>query len=463
MKGLKKLGREDRVLLGSIFTLAWPAMLEQALQTVVQYADSAMVGQLGAQSTAAVGITTPVNWLVNAPMFAMGVGFLACISRALGAKDEKTARTAAGQTIFAVLILGIGIGLLTVGLSPFIPGWLNAAPEIQATASRYFAIVCLPMIFRAASVLFSSALRAAGNTRTPMLVNAAMNAINLVLNFFLIFDSCTLTLFGRELLIPRAGLGVEGAAIASAISYVFSGLMMLRALWRSPLLTPKGMRLRWNKEVMGQCARIGVPVVFTRIGVCLGHVVFLSQVSSLGTTALAAHSLALTTEEAVYLPGFGMQAAASTLAGNAVGERNERKLMRVSMLILVSAALLMALTGGILFLFPSLMLSIFTPDQQVIAMGATVLRIIAVTEPIYACGIIWEGVFNGVGDTKAPFVISMFTTWCVRILLTAICVHVLHLGLTAVWCCMALDNVTRALLLGLRFFRGSWKKGLFER
>ena len=255
MKGLKKLGCDDRVLLGSIFTLAWPAMLEQALQTVVQYADSAMVGQLGAQSTAAVGITTPVSWLVNAPMFAMGVGFLACISRALGAKDEKTARTAAGQTIFAVLILGIGIGLLTVGLSPFIPGWLNAAPEIQATASRYFAIVCLPMIFRAASALFSSALRAAGNTRTPMLVNAAMNAINLVLNFFLIFDSCTLTLFGRELLIPRAGLGVEGAAIASAISYVFSGLMMFRALWRSPLSTPKGMRLRLEQGGHGtMCA-----------------------------------------------------------------------------------------------------------------------------------------------------------------------------------------------------------------
>ena len=84
MKGLKKLGREDRVLLGSIFTLAWPAMLEQALQTVVQYADSAMVGQLGAQSTAAVGITTPVSWLVNAPMFAMGIGFLACISPCAG-------------------------------------------------------------------------------------------------------------------------------------------------------------------------------------------------------------------------------------------------------------------------------------------------------------------------------------------------------------------------------------------
>ena len=456
----KRLSSENRTLLGAIFTLAWPAMLEQALQTVVQYADSAMVGQLGAQATATVGLTTPVNWLVNAPMFAMGIGFLACISRALGAKDEKTARIAAGQSIFAMLILGVAIGLLTVGLSPYVPLWLNAAPEIQDSASRYFAIVCLPMVFRSASILFSSTLRAAGDTRTPMLVSTGMNLINVVLNFFLIFDDTSVTLLGQTFWLPRAGLGVDGAAIATAISYVFGGLMMFRALWRNPQLTPKGMPLRWDRQVMGQCARIGVPVVFNRIGVCLGHVVFLSQVSSLGTAALAAHSLALTTEEAVYLPGYGMQAAASTLAGNAVGERNEHKLMRVSMLILISAVGLMTLTGGVLFCFPSAMLSVFTPDQQVIAMGASVLRIIAVTEPIYAAGIIWEGVFNGVGDTRAPFIICMFTTWCVRILLTAICVHVLHLGLTAVWCCMALDNVTRAALLGIRFFRGKWKKKL---
>lgn len=102
--------------------------------------------------------------------------------------------------------------------------------------------------------------------------------------------------------------------------------------------------------------------------------------------------------------------------------------MGVSRLILLVAVLLMTCTGALLFLFPGVMLSLFTPDQAVIAQGAVVLRIIAVTEPIYAAGIIWEGVFNGVGDTRAPFVISMGTTWGVRILLTALCVHVFHLG-----------------------------------
>ena len=173
-------------------------MLEQLLQTVVQYADSAMVGQLGAQATAAVGLTTPVNWLVNSPMFAMGVGFLACISRALGARDDRTARAAAGQSIFAVLILGTVMGIITVGLSPLIPGWLNAAPEIRDTAGQYFAIVSLPMLFRASSIIFASALRASGNTRTPMLVSLAMNAINVVLNFLLIFPGREISLLGAS-------------------------------------------------------------------------------------------------------------------------------------------------------------------------------------------------------------------------------------------------------------------------
>lgn len=460
MQRLKAYLRSNRALLGAIFTLAWPAMLEQLLQTVVQYADSAMVGQLGAQATAAVGLTTPVNWLVNSPMFAMGIGFLACISRALGARDSRTARVAAGQSIFAVLILGTVMGLITVGLSPLIPGWLNAAPEIRESAGQYFAIVSLPMLFRASSIIFASALRASGDTRTPMLVSLAMNAINVALNFLLIFPGREISLLGMRFFMPGAGLEVTGAAIATAVSYVASGLMMFRALWRSPALSPKGQPLRWDRAVMGQCARVGVPVVFTRIGVSLGHVVFLSQVSVLGTVSLAAHSLALTTEEAVYLPGYGMQAAASTLAGNAVGEGSEKKLMGVSRLILLIAVLLMTCTGALLFLFPGVMLSLFTPDQAVIAQGVVVLRIIAVTEPIYAAGIIWEGVFNGVGDTRAPFVISMSTTWGVRILLTTLCVHVFHLGLPAVWICMALDNITRAALLGARFLGKRWKRAL---
>lgn len=447
-------------LLKRIFILAWPAMLEQTLQTVVQYADSAMVGQMGAAASAAVGLSSPVNWLVNAPMFAMGVGFLACISRSLGAKDEETARTAAMQSIFAAVVMGLGLMILTLAVSPFLPGWLHADAEIYDTAAHYFFIVSLPMLFRSATIIFSSCLRAAGDTRTPMRVSLLMNLTNICFNALLIFPTGTVRL--GNLVLPGAGLGVEGAAIATALSYLVSGTLMFLALMRSPALSLKGRKLKLNKPVMGQCVRIGMPAVFTRISVCLGHVVFLSQVSGLGTIPLAAHSLALTAEEAVYLPGFGMQAAASTLAGNAAGEGDEAFLRGVTRACTAVAVMIMTVLGGLMFLFAEPLLGIFTPDQQVIAAGASVLRIVAVVEPIYAVSIILEGVFNGVGDTRAPFYFNLFTMWGIRILSTALCLNVFHLGLNAVWCCMGADNVTRAILFVIRYGKGKWKKAFHQ-
>ena len=160
---------KNRITLGAIFALAWPAILEQTLQTIVMYCDTAMVGSLGAQASAAVGLTTPVSWLVCSPLWALGTGFLACIARSIGAKDEKTARVAAMQSIYAVAAAGVIMTVITQAVSPFLPGWLQADPEIHADASAYFAITTLPMIFRASSVIFASTLRASGDTKTPRL------------------------------------------------------------------------------------------------------------------------------------------------------------------------------------------------------------------------------------------------------------------------------------------------------
>ena len=169
---------------------------------------------------------------------------------------------------------------------------------------------------------------------------------------------------------------------------------------------------------MGDCVRIGAPVALSRVGACLGQVVFSSQVTRLGTTALAAHSLALTAEQAFYIPGYGMQAAAATLCGNALGARDGKRLRDVARTSVLLAAGVMAVTGSILFLFPGFMMSLFTPDEQVIELGQSVLRIVAVSEPVFGASIILEGVFDGIGDTRTPLVISIATMWGVRILAT---------------------------------------------
>lgn len=443
-----------------VCALAWPTVVEQALQTVVQYADAAMVGRISAQAAAAVGLTATVGWLVNAPLFAMGVGVLACISRAIGARDFERAQTASAQAHLLVIFLGLLVGALTLAVAPALPGWLGAAPEIERDAALYFGIICAPMLFRAASIVLGSVLRAAGDMKTPMLVGLVTNLINLALNFLLIFSPRTLSVGALRLPLWGAGWGVVGAAVATAVAHLAGGALMLLGVRRNPLVSIRSRGLRLDREVMGQCVRVGLPVAAERMCACLGQVVFTGLVTSLGTVSLAAHSLALTAEQAFYIPGYGMQAAAATLAGNALGERDQRKLEHTACTIIVLAVAIMTLTGALLFCFPGALMALFTQDPQVIAQGATALSIVAVSEPAFGLLIILEGVFNGVGDTKTPFVYSLITMWGIRILFTYLCVSVFGLGLAAVWCCMVADNVVRALLLGERFLSGRWKRGV---
>lgn len=450
--------RKEMIIL--ICALAWPSILEQALQTAVQYVSSAMVGRLGANASAAVGLTTTVNWLINSPAFAMGIGVLSYISLCIGAKKFEKARIAAVQSIIITIILGIIMGVITLSISPFLPRWLGAAPEIQRDASLYFGIICIPMLFRVATIIFGAVLRSTGDMKTPMIVNLIMNIINIILNFVLIYGSQTISVGRLKVTVYGAELGITGSAIAAAIAYCISGSLMFFALYRNEIVSPKGEKIKLNLPVMERCVRVGFPVTIERVITCLGQVVFSSLVTRLGTIAFAAHSIALTAEEAFYIPGYGMQSSASTLVGNALGEKNEEKLQHISVTIIWIAVAVMTITGTLLFTFPDNMMSFFIQDPRVIKAGSSVLRIVAVSEPMFGALIILEGIFNGAGDTKAPVFISILSMWGVRIIGTFICISKFKLGLNAVWICMVADNVFRFTLLLIRFLSGAWKKKL---
>ena len=188
-----------------------------------------MVGQIGAQASAAVGLTTSTTWLINSPMFAFGVGVLACISEALGANDKDRAKTAGCQAVYITLVLGVLLGAVTLAVSPVLPEWLGAEQAVRQDASVYFSIICLPMVFRASSIVFGAVLRGAGDSKSPMLANLCMNAVNVVLNFILIYSPRSITLFGKSIPVWGASMGITGAAVATAVAYVVGGSLMFCA------------------------------------------------------------------------------------------------------------------------------------------------------------------------------------------------------------------------------------------
>ncbi len=449
-------------LLPGVIALALPTMLEQLMHTAVQYVDTAMVGSLGTQASAAVGATSTVGWLVGSSLSALGVGFLAFIARASGAKDQVLCRRASAQAVMAVLVSGILFTVLTLALAPVVPVIMQVDPDIRDIAATYFFILYTPMLFRAASIIFGAVLRGAGDTKTPMRVGMIVNVVNVVLNFFLIYHTRTISIpwFSGQALavtIPGAGLEVVGAAIASAVSFVVGGIAVTVAVWRHSVISPRGQRLLPDKEILKPCLKVAMPNMAQRFATSLGYVVFASMINSLGDISTAAHGFANTVESAFYIPGFGMQAAAATLSGNCVGAKDQKKLKDLGKLMLVCEVLLMIVSGCLLFLLAPHMLRLFSKDPQVISLGTTVLRMVALSEPFYGVTIITEGMMQGVGNTRIPFVFNVIGMWGMRILGTFLCLMLLpEPTLVAAWACMIAHNLALFGMFLTYFIKGKW-------
>ena len=449
-------GKMDRKrnagMLAVILALAWPTMLEQLMQTAVQYIDTAMVGSLGTQATAAVGATSTVNWLIGSTVSALGVGFLAYISQAFGAREPDKARAASAQAVITVLAVGSVITVLTTALSGKVPVWMRVDAGIRDMAARYFLILYSPMLFRSASIVFGTVLRAAGDTKTPMRVGIAVNAVNIVLNYFLIYP--THKVFGVA--VPGAGWGVVGAAAASAAAYAFGGIVITVKFWQHRDISPRGQSFRPNMAILKPSFRVAFPIILQHFATSFGYVTFASMINSLGDTATAAHTIANTVESAFYIPGWGMQTAAATLSGNAWGARDEKRFQNLARAILPLEVGMMIVSGGLLFLFAPQLMRIFSRDTAVIALGAVVLRMVAVSEPFYGVPIVLEGVMQGVGKTVAPFVYNLVGMWGVRIVGTYICTQLMGYGLVSAWACMIGHNMLLFVLFTVHYLTGRW-------
>lgn len=439
-----------------ILSLAWPTMLEQLMQTAVQYVDTAMVGALGTQATAAVGATSTVNWLVSSTVSALGIGFLAYISQAIGANEIEKAKKAVAQAVLVTLTAGIILTLITVSISPFVPAWMQVEQSIQALSSQYFMILYLPMLFRCASTIFGTILRAAKDTKTPMKIGLVMNLCNIILNFILIYPSSTLQIFSFEIPVYGADLGVIGAAIASAISFVIGGILITYRLYKHPYVSFKGYSIKPDKIILKQCMKVALPNMLQRFGTSLGYVFFAAMINSLGDVATAAHTIANTVESAFYIPGYGMQTAAASLTGNAYGAKESEKIEALSQMFIVIEILLMLISGLALFVSAPSLMAIFSSSFEVIDLGATVLRMVAISEPFYGFSIIIEGMMQGVGQTKLPFWFNIFGMWFIRIVGTFICIQKLKLGLVSAWACMIAHNLFLFILFAICYKRKTW-------
>ena len=428
-------------MLLAVVALAWPTMLQELMQTAVQYIDTAMVGTLGRDAIAAVGSTTTVNWLVMSSVSALSIGFLSYISKALGAEDSERAKRASAQSVLMVMVVGVFFTVLTLSLSSFVPVWMKVDEGIRDISARYFFILYSSMIPRVAITIFGTVLRSAGDSKTPMVAGVIVNTVNVVLNFFFIYPARTISIFGLSMKMWGAGIGVEGAALASSISFLLGAVFITVVFYRHKVISPKGQKILPDKEILLPCLRVALPNMAQRFATSFGYVAFASMINSLGEISTAAHTVANTVESAFYIPGYGMQAAAATLAGNALGAGDKERLRSLAKVITSLEVILMVISGGLLFVFAPDMVNLFTSDTQVAALTVVVLRLVALSEPFYGVSIVLEGMLQGMGKTLFPFIVNVLGMWGLRIGGTYICINLMSQGLVSAWVCMIIHNL----------------------
>ena len=437
---------------GVVLMLSIPSILEQIVVTAMEYIDAAMVGHIGAEATAAIGIVSSSTWLLHGILVGLYNAFSIQIAQYLGADRQQDARGVLRQAMLFNLAAGLAAAAFGIGISGHLPGWLGADVSLQANASAYFAIWSAALPFTMAMGMYTSMLRASGDALTPGLISVLVCVLDVVFNFFLINPARTLwgiTVWG-------AGLGVPGAALGTALATVVGGLLALCILLfrEGPLCIRKPGSWKITRACIRNLGKVGVPLAAERAALSSAQVLQVRIVSQLGTVAIAANSLGVSAEGLCYMAGYGIQGAAIALIGQAVGAHRKDMAKRFAWLCTLMGMGIMTLTGAGLFAFAPALMSIFTADAAVIALGARVLRIEAFAEPMFGASIVASGAMQGAGDSTACFVLNLVSMWGIRLTLAFLLAP--RFGLVGVWGAMCFELCVRGLLFLIRLARGKW-------
>ena len=374
--------------------LSLPIILAQFTVIAMQYIDAAMVGQLGAQASASVGLVSSSIWLITDVALAPVFGYSVLVSHRAGANDAVTSRNVFRQGIKMTLITAAIAAVIGSAIAFPLPGILGANEEIRRDASLYFLIISLSLPLTNLGFYAMKGLQAIGDTRTPGLWSIARCLFNVIFNAFLIYGD--FTVLGMHF--KGAGLGVAGAALGTVAS--------------------------------------------TRI------------VAPLGTIPLAANSFAITAEAICYMPGYGLEGAATTLVGQCIGAKNKPMAKSFAWISTLIGMIFMGLAGLLMYFACPLVLGFLTPVEEVKLLAMKVLRIELLVEPLFGASIVGAGALRGAGDTLVPGFMNMISVWGVRISLMLILVS--RMGLTGAWIAMAIELSFRGTIFLIRLARGKW-------
>jgi putative MATE family efflux protein len=445
-----------REAISLILHLGLPAVLAEVSTTVMQYIDTAMVGSLGANASAAIGVVQTTTWLLFGCCECAALGFSIQVAQFLGAGRDRAARNAACQGLVVCSAFSLVIAFVGMALSKSVPRWLGGPAGVLDDAAGYFffmsAFMPVVMLQRYGALM----LQCTGDMATPSIINVVSCFLDVVFNFLLIMPGAVHSLGGVSVFVPGAGMGVRGAAAGTGVATAAAAFPMLWFVFgRSGRLSlRRGASWTPGKPCLRSALVLSAPLFLERFVMNGAYIAQTIVVAPLGTIAVAANSIATTAESVCYMPGYGLSQAATTLVGQAFGSGRRDMAKAFGNYSALLGVLLMGAAGGMMWLLAPQVMAILSSDPAVSALGCSVLRIEAFAEPLYGAAMVIPGGLRGAGDTVAPSLINLGSMWAIRIPLMVLLAP--RLGLVGIWSAMCIELNARGCLMLARLLRGRW-------
>ena len=421
-----KMTGSDQMLL--VILLSVPSMLAQLTHIVMQYIDASMVGSLGKEASASIGLVSTTIWLFGSLSSAANVGFYVQVAHRIGAGQFSEARNVLRQSFLSCMLFAFTLMAIGLAISPYLPTWLGGNEDINADASLYFMCYSFCLPFAQLNALCGGMLRSSGNMHIPSILNIGMCFLDVIFNWFLIFPS-------HEILgitIPGAGLGVMGAVIGTGLAFAVTSILMCYFT----TITSKELNLLQDKgsfipktETLRKAMKISLPIAVQHIIFCGAQITSTLIVAPLGTVAIAANTFGIIVEALCYMPGYGIAEAATTLVGQSLGAQRRKLARSFGNMTVGMGVAIMTFLGIVMYITAPSLMTLMTPDLAVQQLTTQVLRIEAFAEPMFAASIVAYGVFVGAGDTMIPCAMNLGSIWVCFSLQTLMCLnHYLFLG-----------------------------------
>ncbi|WP_295156368.1 MATE family efflux transporter [uncultured Ruminococcus sp.] len=436
---MNKTGYEN---VKTVIALSVPAILSQLSTVIMQYIDTAMVGSLGSGATASVGLVNTTIYLTNGFCTAASVGSSVTIAHAVGAGSIHKARLLYRQSLICVTVFSLILMTLCLAIHGYLPEWLAGDKAIRADSSTYFFVYSLSLPFVAVNNMAGASIQCSGNTRIPGSVNILMCLLDV--------------LFNRIFIFKPFDLGVQGAALGTALSQVIASVILVTysCLFFSKLKIRHLRGRLIDIRELAKALKISLPVAFEEFVMCGTFIITTRILAPYGALETAVYALVMTAESVCYMPGFGIGIAATSLVGRSIGENNRALTKSYAKLSLIVGTAVMSLFAMIVFIAAPNICGMLTSDTEAARLAVKCLRIEMLCEPLFAVQLVSSGIFRGADDTLASGIINAVSMWGFRLLLITVLVR--RYMVVGVWISISAELCVRGSVFFLRYRSFKW-------